>query len=253
MIFHSIANAYRQFGAHGAGALVRYYVLRVVTTILGPGRECPVCGWKGREFIPLLLQPEGTIRPRAICPGCGAWERQRWMGHFVEQVVARAFGSRKPDVIHISPERCLEPLLRRISSRYRRSDYEKPEPGDLQLDLQNLSLEDESVDAFLMNGVLTCVPDDMAAIASMYRKLRPGGIVFAIEPIGWNATTESWGEQGYRFSFRRYGSSDLAQRFAPFSVDLDGFARQITDSERERFGLFSVDAPLLLRKPPVGC
>lgn len=251
MVLRSLLHAHKQYGFRGAIALLRYYFIRVITTVTGPGRECPVCGWKGKEFIPLLLQPEGTIRPRAICPGCGAWERQRWMGALVERVVERAFGQRRPDIIHLSPERCLEPLLRRLSASYERSNYENPEPGDLQLDLQNLPLVPESVDAFLMNGVLTCVPNDHAAIESMYRALRPGGIVFAIEPLTLDASTESWGANGYRHSFRRYGSADLKQRFAPFEVDISGLAGEIDRERRARYGLFSVDAPLLLRKPAV--
>jgi len=58
------------------GGAAENALLPMLDRVLRPGaRECPVCGWQGGHFRNFLSGDE-VIR-HCICPGCGAFDRQR--------------------------------------------------------------------------------------------------------------------------------------------------------------------------------
>src|SRR5205085_1579180 len=87
-------------------------------------------------------------------------------------------------------------------------------------DLTGITLPDASFDAVLLNHVLDCMPNDVAAVRELYRVLRPGGHVIAVIGFSGQAATFELPSQMTTGQVRRYGTQDLPQRFAPFAVEL---------------------------------
>lgn len=234
-------------GPRGVATLFRYYRAKVAAMVRGPGRECPVCGWRGREFHPLYLPEYDVVRLRAVCPGCGAWERHRAYARFYRPFLQRVFAT-LPELVHFAPEGAIERVLAPESSRYRKSSYENPAPDELQLDLCSLSLENESVDALVMNHVACCVPSEARAVSEMFRVLRPGGVVLVGENLRHDAETLDFKAPGYGGAWRQYGTRDLARRFAPFEATLEEATGDLTPQEMQRYGLPQREYIIVLKK-----
>jgi SAM-dependent methyltransferase len=247
MNFRIVKSTYRDFGLGGLRTLMQYLATRVWTELTGSHRECPICGWQGREFRPTMLLADGVVRARAICPRCHAWERHRlsWL-YFTHHQLPAVF-QRGADVIFMSPDAVLEPLIRTVATSFRKSSYEHPGPSELQLDLQDLTLQDESVDAFVMNSVLASVADLGRAVASMHRVLRPGGVVVSCEFLHDTPSVE-YEAAGYGAGRRRLGRVDLANTVVPFEVGIVDVRDTLPPAVRARYGLKAGEYILVLQK-----
>jgi SAM-dependent methyltransferase len=243
-----VRAAYRDFGMNGVWTLARYGAARVWAERTDNHRECPICGWRGREFRPALLLADGVVRPRVICPQCGAWERHRMSWLYFTRHHLPALTHSGADVIFVSPDACLEPLIRTQAASLRTSSYEHPAPGELQLDLQDLSLPDASADAFVMNSVLASIANLDRAMASLYRVLRPGGVVVSCEFLHESRTVE-YQQSGYGGGHRRLGRVDLAERFAPFNLSLVDVRGALPSDTAASYGLNVGEYMLVLVKP----
>lgn len=240
----------RTLASHGFSGLTtlgRYYWVRGRTLAVGAGRQCPLCGWSGRDFRPLMLLDDHYVRASVACPGCGSWERQRAFGPVLAEHLGALAAGRALDILHISPERCLAPIVSAHASRYLSSNYMDPEPGQLQLDLHDLALSAETLDVVVMTYVLCCVPDDRLAASNLWRVLRPGGVVLACESFSVTGRTEERTAQGGEW--RRYGMTDVGERFAPFAVECIPLIDHLSPERRCRFGLREGERMLILRKP----
>jgi SAM-dependent methyltransferase len=72
---------------------------------------------------------------------------------------------------------------------YRTSDFDlSMHRGDIQLDLQNIDLPDESIDVVLTPHVLEHVPDTEQALAELFRVIAPGGRMYLQVPLVYGAT-----------------------------------------------------------------
>ena len=247
MDFEVVKSTYRDFGLRGLQTLARCLATRVWTDLTGSHRECPICGWQGREFRPAALLADGVIRARVLCPHCHAWERHRvsWL-YFTHHQLPAVF-QRGADVIFVSPDTVLEPLIQSVALSLRKSNYEHPAPGELRLDLQDLALQDETVDAFVMNSVLASVPHLGRAVASMHWVLRPGGVVVSCEFLHDTPAAE-YGAAGYGGGWRRLGRFDLANTFAPFNVSIVDVRETLPPATRARYGLKAGECVLVLQK-----
>jgi hypothetical protein len=239
-------RTYRRYGVRGASALSRYYAAKTRAYAMGPGRECPICGWTGREFHPAVYPAHGLWRTRATCPRCGSFERHRalWFGYeeFLSSRVAR------PRTLHCAPERCFRPLFESRSARYITSNYDH-EQSDVRLDLVNLGLRDETFDLIVANGVLSSVPDLRRAVDSLYRVLSPGGSALICDLVNLQGPSRecSPSPMGDRRSF---GGRDLSRTFQPFEAELHDIGDFPPAADHARFGIRRDDFYLIrLRKP----
>lgn len=248
-VARNLRYAYRQEGAAGVLAATRYYAARAYAAVVGPGRECPVCGWSGRDFHPLFLLHDRYVRRGAVCPGCHSYERQRAFVPALRELLEREIGDRKVDVLEFSPDAQVAHVLRGFARTYRGSNYHDPAPDELQLDLHHLSLPHESVDLAVMTYVLCCVPEDVRATRGLWYVLRPGGMVVACEGFSTTGSHQELSAAGHGGTWRGYGVGDVAQRFAPFVVDVVDLTGRFSESERRRRGLRHPEYMLLLRKP----
>ena len=72
--------------------------------------RCPVCGWRGAEFFHFPSPSGPHIRPNALCPQCGALERQRSIAHWLAEQVSPKL------TLHLAPNQGLHNWIRGWSS-----------------------------------------------------------------------------------------------------------------------------------------
>ena len=208
---------------------------------IGRGRRCPICGRRGRKFMPYGYV---TSREDALCPRCLSLERHRmiwlWMERSTELFVNR------PRLLHIAPEVSLMRHFKRLyrgTDNYITADLESP-LADMHFDVQSIPMEDASVDVVICNHLLEHVEDDRKALSELYRVMRPGGwgIMLVPEDRGRAATFEDdsitdaeqrtrlFGQYDHR---RVYGRDyDDRLRAAGFDVCRIPFAETLTPEER---------------------
>jgi len=118
----------------------------------------------------------------AKCPACGSIARDRFLHHcFVRHVAWRDGLS----VLETSP-RLGADYLRVMGERmdYVASDFDQSlHAAPLSIDLQDISLPDDSYDAVLTAHVLEHVPDTDLALKELHRITRPGGSVLLQVPL----------------------------------------------------------------------
>lgn len=246
MILSVVAQYARAHGWRGVTAVTKYYAARLLARVWGPGRECPCCGWQGREFDPRINESDAAVLPRDRCPRCGAIARHRAYALFYRDYLPREVG-RGVDLMHYAAETCFNAVLPALVRQYSRSSFDTKEE-EFALDLQALALPSASYDVFLMHHVLSCVEDDRAAVAEMYRTLRTGGVAIAPEWLGEGAPTIEFGERRYGGALRLYGTEDLQQRFTPFEVELRDAVESVPLSARARYGVEPRGPVVLLHK-----
>jgi SAM-dependent methyltransferase len=146
-------------------------------------------------------------------------------------------------VIHFAPEPAIRDLVRPHASQYQSADLFM-RGCDLALNLEDLDLDDESVDVFIASHVLEHV-DDAKALSELHRSLKPGGVAIIMVPIieGWSQTYENAAIQSDaertlhfgQFDHVRYYGSDLRDRIRAAGFDLEEFSGSPEDCIK--FGL----------------
>lgn len=147
----------------------------------GKGVECPICGGRFRKFMPYGYV---KARPNALCPKCLSLERHRllWLYLLRETDLLTAF----PRTLHIAPEVCimrhLKPHFAAHPGQYITADLESP-LADIHFDVQQIPLDDASVDVVICNHIMEHVADDRQALRELHRILRPGGWGIILSPV----------------------------------------------------------------------
>jgi hypothetical protein len=243
-----IGSAYREHGLRGVTTLARYAATRIWTEFTDRDRECPICGWHGRSFRPRAILADGVVRPRVACPRCHSLERHRTSWLYFSHAPLPAVFQTGADVVSVSPDPILQPLIARHARSLRTSSYDDANSADLHLDLENIALPANSVDAFVMNSVLASVQHLGAAVAELHRVLRPGGVVISCEYLHDTPTTE-YAKAGYGEGWRQLGRHDLAPHFAPLAVEVIDVGQHIAPADPARYGLNPNERILVLAKP----
>ncbi len=179
-----------------------------------------MCGYRGR-FInsgtPVVLD--------AHCPSCGATPRHRLFQLVQSEHSIIPAGS---DILHFAAER----YLRNVIAATRPKTYQTADirPGfDLQLNLEDINLPDESVDVVIASHVLEHV-NDRKALAGIHRILRERGRGVFMVPIieGWDETYENpavtdWHDRKRHFgggTHIRYYGRDFRDRIKEAGFEL---------------------------------
>jgi len=211
-------------------------------------RQCPICGYQGP------FAPWGKLaRPDAMCPSCSSLERHR--------LFKRAFDQAKPlmpeaTLLHFAPEAAVTRFVRPLCSNYVTTDFLRDDV-DLKLNIEALDLPDDSFDAVICSHVLEHV-DDRAALAELFRILKPGGIALLAVPMveGWETSYEdpSITDQrdrlvhfGQEDHVRRYGR-DFRNRVKQAGFLLTEFGRGGADSVR--YSIIPGERVFIAAKPP---
>jgi len=142
-------------------------------------QKCPVCRWQGRRFR-TYVSPD-IIIPASICPGCGSFDRHRFvvLGMRDDLAAREAIPQR---LLGLSLSSAMSYLVAHEGlGRCFRSDYDRRDPRiepEMVIDLSRAGLATGSFDWVICSHVLEHVPDLAPAIDEMLRVLRPGGVAW---------------------------------------------------------------------------
>lgn len=168
-------------------------------------RHCPICAYTG-PFGPWGKVP----RPDAMCPNCFSLERHR--------LFKLAFDETKPlpadaSLLHFAPEAAVSRFVRPLCSKYVTTDFLRDDV-DLKLNIEALDLPAQSFDALICSHVLEHV-DDRAALAELFRILKPSGVaIFAVPMVeGWDASYEDPAITDRRERLAHFGQEDHVRRY----------------------------------------
>jgi SAM-dependent methyltransferase len=201
---------------------------------------CPCCGECFEKFQP------HKGRESAKCPRCKARERHRLLWLYLKNKT-NLFHDRLR-VLHFAPERWFKGLSSFPKLDYLSADLE-PGRAMVTMDITQISLPDNSVDAIICSHVLEHVADDRGAMREMYRVLATGGWATILVPI--KSTQQTTLEDfsvvspeertllfGQADHVRRYGS-DIKNRLeeAGFAVKPEDYTRELSGEVIKRYGL----------------
>lgn len=225
---------------------------------LGKGRQCTICNSKRRRFLPYGY---GKVREDALCPSCLSLERHRLLWHYLMHNHSDRFAAQQT-ILHIAPEVCLMRQFKKIYTSnpksYITADLESP-LADMHFDVQQIPIEDNSVDIIICNHLLEHVESDHKALTEMYRIMRSGGLGIMLAPIDYsrevtyedNTITDpkQRAELFGQYDHRRVYGLDYLNRLsaAGFEAEEIDYAATFTESERTLHS-FGCDKLYIVRK-----
>jgi SAM-dependent methyltransferase len=150
----------------------------------------------------------------ARCVHCGAKERHRFVWLYFTRMTD-LFDGRPKDVLHVAPERCFEPRLRRqLGTGYVTADLFDPR-AMVKMDVTDIHYPDESFDVIYCSHVLEHVQDDLRAMREFYRVLKRGGWAVVLVPISAAHTFEDPSVVDPAERRRQFGQEDHVRRYGP--------------------------------------
>jgi SAM-dependent methyltransferase len=209
----------------------RYHAYRAALQYRNaPERDCPICGFHGR-----FIAAGQKMRFESGCPQCRAFERHRL---FAVAFQRGAVSFRGADVLHFAPEPFVSRFIESDEPRSHVTCDLTPGRADVVQNIEKLEFDANSFDRIVCSHVLEHV-DDRAALAEMFRVLRPGGLAVLMIPIveGWaqsyeDAAITSEPDRTLHFGQRdhvRYYGSDFRDRVRAAGFSLDEFTAQGRD------------------------
>lgn len=212
------------------------------TIYRGGAKFCPVCGKSSRRFRRYGAMP----RDDAQCVHCASLERHRFLWLFLSRRT-NLFDGTPREVLHVAPERCLEPRLReRLGDGYLTADLVDPR-AMVKMDVNDIEYPDRSFDIIYCSHVLEHVPDDRKAMREFLRVLRDDGWAILLVPITVERTFEDPSIVDPVERLKAFGQEDHVRRCGPdyvdrlreagFRVEVNGVHDLVTEDEAERMGL----------------
>ncbi len=235
---------------------MRPVLRRASSRLIHYGRECycPVCRAHLRAFV-AHVSCDGSVRPFAECPVCGACERHRQFWKFMEDF--RVLDGRPKTVLHIAPEWGLRQRFSRSPGVTYIAGGLVPAPGDRALDLTNLNLPSESVDFLYAGHVLNMIADERAAICEAFRVLRGHGMAILQVPLFRDESIDYRGDDASE-SLRLFidphmhhiFGRDLLARFrdAGFDLAVVPYGDLMSESFRHRYGFEKQDIIVCIKR-----
>ena len=162
---------------HSIKIKIRDTNLFIKLFLFGIKVKCPICGWKGAEFLPCSVDN----RKNARCPRCNSFERHRLYFIFLKQIL---INDRSLKVMHVAPEDGVS----RLFQSYNNIDYLSvdlnPDRAMKKEDLTDMSFINDMFDFIFCSHVLEHIKDDKSAMRELYRVLKPGGSAVVQVPMG---------------------------------------------------------------------
>lgn len=223
----------------------------------GDAVHCPVCQRSFRGFRPAGKRQ--VRRDNAICPYCTARERDRLAYLLLCGPKAPPAGS---PILHIAPEACLQPRLRELAAGdYVSADLVRTDV-DQRFDVMAIPHAEASFFGIYCSHVLQDVPDDIRAMAELFRILKPGGWAILNVPVTAEKSVDHPHRPGHlRHSLdrrpaehlRTYGH-DFEQRMGSvgFQMHVIRPGDMVAADDQARFGIAGAAAGAIFMgmKPP---
>ncbi len=211
-------------------------------------RTCPMCGYHGM-FVSVGRPPRWDVR----CPDCGGRERHRLTHLWATQGGGNAFAGKR--ILHFAPEKAVRRQMRG-NPLYETADLLQRGTTHT-VDITRVGLPDTSYDVVIAHHVLEHIDDDRAAIAELFRLLKPGGTAVLSVPINpTRATTYEnpaittadqrvlhYGGDDHK----RYYGLDFTDRLRHAGFAVDTFRMQPQDEVR--YGLLRDEWIYIATKP----
>lgn len=173
---------------------------------------------RGQRSLPSLmhtLEVVGSDVENFECPWCGAHDRER---HLLMYIRATSLfeAISKISILHFAPERRLSRLISAtIPVRYIKCDL-YPQASDIEkINILSIPYPEESFDLVIANHVLEHVANDLAALAEVYRVLKPGGYAILQTPYS-TKLHYTWSDPGIdtdKARLQAYGQEDHVRLF----------------------------------------
>lgn len=199
-----------------------FWIRRAGRIIRTPRVECPICGWRGYDF--LMLDCGGFSVPRVECPACQSHERHRLLHLYLLR--------ERPDlldgplsVLHFAPEPNVRAILDKRPGIRAYSTDRSPwmltgyAGRAFRADMMHMPVCDAAFDRVVCLHVLEHVPDDRQGVREIHRLLKPGGKALIMVPfmMGWDRSVEFDGPDPLQFDHvRGYSPKDFHLRLEPF-------------------------------------
>lgn len=146
--------------------------------------QCNICNFKCDRFA------SDGWHENVRCPKCGSDVRKRL---FVATIFKFEKGKylqeniRGKSILHFAPERSITRLVEKYCANYKTADYLTEgylyEKLDFEMDISDMAeISTSSFDTLIAMDVLEHVKNDKAAIAEIFRILKPGGTCFLTVP-----------------------------------------------------------------------
>jgi len=195
----------------------------------GLGRFCPVCGKSSSRFRRFGIVP----REDAECAHCGAFERHLLLWLFLSEKTD-LFDGRPKTMLHVAPEPCLEPRLRkRLGGGYVTADLFSPR-AMVKMDISDIHYGDQSFDLIYCSHVFEHVPDDRRAMREFFRVLKDEGWAILLVPIESDRTFEDPSIVDPKARLEAFGQEDHVRRYGADYVERlrdAGFTVQVSKVE----------------------
>jgi SAM-dependent methyltransferase len=121
--------------------------------------------------------------------------------------------------LHVAPESCLEPRLKRLlKDGYLTADLMNPRVM-IKMDITDIQYPDESFDVIYCSHVLEHVLDDRKAMSEFYRVLRSDGWAVILVPVTADVTFEDPSITTPQGRLEAFGQDDHVRRYGPDYID----------------------------------
>jgi len=213
---------------------------------------CPICNSSFNNFAPYGF----PTRKNAKCRNCGSLERHRLLYIYFNDKTNLFADASKISLLHFAPEKEFYDI-------FSQEKYKQYIPGDLspekynyngkvklrKVDITKIPFEDNSFDVVLCNHVLEHVPNDIQAMAEMYRVMKKGGWGIISVPIDYRReetyedftiTTAQEREKAFgQHDHVRWYGRDYKDRLknSGFKVTEDDYVKKFSSDELFRLGL----------------
>lgn len=133
--------------------------------------QCNICNTSLRKFVTL----ENGNR---LCPNCGSLPRTRRLWELIRSDLEGK------TLLHFSPSSSMKQNIAKSDvKKYITTDYEDEFQAEEQYDIQNIELDDNSVDRIICFHILEHIPDDKKAMKELYRILKKEGLCYIQTPF----------------------------------------------------------------------
>jgi SAM-dependent methyltransferase len=217
----------------------------------GPNVYCPIDDKEWKAFVK-IPGDRITIGNDWLSPSNGARMRQRLVWLYLENET-KIFTD-EVSLLHVAPEVSYMPILKTLKNLdYFPGDKMVEGYGDQKgvnnIDLTDLTIEENKYDYILCNHVLEHIPDDSKAMSEMFRVLKPGGRAIITVPIDETlkatkedeniVTPEDREEHFGQWDHVRWYGTDVKDRLEAvgFQVDLNRYIESFSKEDQVKFGL----------------
>ncbi len=232
----------------------------------GESHFCLCCNSRIEEFTPYGIRSElfdhykvigGGYREHAICPVCGAIDRNRWQTYVLTNYTNIL--ENKCNVLHIAPETAIRALITgNADCDYYAGDIVQGKT-DHKVDLTDMQFKDKFFDFIVANHVLEHIPDIDTAFAEIRRVLKDTGRLLISFPICMEIKTkenkaivtpeERLKEFGQKDHVRLFGYDyrEYIEKYG-FEVEIKSPEECLSADEIKKYGLISNDVMLICQK-----